>query len=207
VSKFLHFAHQQTSCPHPVKFLLVNDGSTDQTLHVLEKLKAEVPQSFQVLHLVLNQGKAEAVRQGLLRAILGDGDGISSTGTNSMNNNNHNHNHNHNNNNNNNNIVGFWDGDRATPLSSIPVFMEIFAKRTHVEMVFGSRVALLGRNIQRHASRHYLGRVFATLASLLLRLRVYDTQCGAKLFRATSDLEVIHFSLFCSILFTLLLDI
>ena len=85
--------------------------------------------------------------------------------------------------------VGYLDADlaRATPPHEIRRLARVMSTGT-AQVVFGARVALLGHEIERSAIRHYLGRVFATLASTTLRLAAYDTQCGAKLFRVTPTL-------------------
>lgn len=149
------------------KFLFVDDGSRDDTWDVLQKLCARLPEQLSCMRLAQNSGKAEAVRQGLLTALSQDPQ-----------------------------IVGYWDADLATPLEAIADLSEILRTRPAVNIVMGSRVKLLGRAIDRKLARHYIGRVFATLASYVLRLPVYDTQCGAKLFRANETTRAIFASPF-----------
>jgi hypothetical protein len=95
-------------------------------------------------------------------------------------------------------IVGFWDADLATPLSELPLFLDVLKDRPNVEMVYGARVRLLGRTISRQESRHYFGRVGATLISRTLGLAVYDTQCGAKLFRVNDTIRQLFSTPFLS---------
>ncbi len=145
------------------RFIFVNDGSRDGTLAVLQQLRSKFPDLIEVLDRKINCGKGEAVRHGILRAL----ERAASQGTTDA--------------------VGFWDADLATPLSAIPDLLAALNSKPDIQMVFGSRVKLMGRDIQRKPSRHYLGRVFATVVSTMLRLPVYDTQCGAKIFRADAE--------------------
>ena len=86
---------------------------------------------------------------------------------------------------------GYWDADLATPLDEIPRFIDVLAQNPNTDLVLGARINLLGRDIRRSNVRHYLGRIFATAASAILSVPVYDTQCGAKLFRVSDELRTI----------------
>lgn len=141
-------------------FLFVDDGSTDNTLSLLTALQKSAPGSFAVLQLPRNGGKAEAVRQGILEAFRLSPE-----------------------------YVGFWDADLATPLDVLPLFEAVFRDRPQTEIVLGARVQLLGRDIHRRTLRHYLGRGFATAVAIVLSVNVYDSQCGAKMFRVTDSVR------------------
>jgi len=76
-------------------------------------------------------------------------------------------------------IVGYLDADLATPLEEMIRLLHIFESR-NTKFLLASRVKRLGTKINRKPLRHILGRIFATLTSLLVELPVYDSQCGAK---------------------------
>jgi dolichyl-phosphate beta-glucosyltransferase len=152
-----------------IHFLFVDDGSTDATLPALRALEDEDGIQFQVLAQPENRGKAEAVRAGMNH--------VFSLGA---------------------VYAGYWDADLATPLDEIPAFIDILNEHPGLEILLGSRVQLLGRSIERRAIRHYFGRVSATAISVTLDLAVYDTQCGAKLFRTSSECKALFAAPFVS---------
>ena len=147
-------------CAHDISVLLVDDGSSDETLALLRRIEARVPDKISVLPLSPNRGKAEAVRLGMVEA-LARGAGQ----------------------------VGFMDADMATPAGEMVRLVHTLEESPALIAVMGSRIARAGARIDRKPSGHYLGRVFSTLASLVLAHPFYDTQCGAKVFRAGAALS------------------
>ncbi len=141
-----------------ISLVMVDDGSTDKTWEVLSALQNAHPGAVQCLSMAGNVGKAEAVRQGLEFAVQKGAT-----------------------------IVGYLDADFATPATEMQKMVDVIEQDKAIQVLLGSRWLHLGANIQRKMMRHYAGRIFATFASLVLDLKVYDTQCGAKLFRVSEN--------------------
>jgi glycosyltransferase involved in cell wall biosynthesis len=145
-------------------FLFVDDGSKDSTLATLESIAAELTQnkiSVEILRLPQNVGKGKAVHQGVLKALQSAPD-----------------------------CVGYVDADLSTPAHEISRLLQMLQdSEDSLKVLMGSRIQRLGASVERKTLRHYVGRVFATCASIVLRMSTYDTQCGAKFFKVTDPFK------------------
>ena len=104
---FLHYTDQTPD----VHFCFVDDGSTDQTRTLLESLQAQRPGRIEALILPQNQGKAGAVRAGMLHVAQQPFD-----------------------------YIGFLDADLATPLDAIGDLTDSLNQRAELDLVMGSRI-------------------------------------------------------------------
>ena len=140
--------------------VLVDDGSTDGTLGILKKLALQSPKNIEVLPLPANVGKGEAVRAGFNYAFERGAT-----------------------------QVLFCDADFAVGPQDLLRICNTLNENVECKAVIGSRIAMVGTNIQRSIFRHYSGRAFATLVSVILGQQIYDTQCGAKVFKADNEVK------------------
>ena len=158
--------------PARIRVLVVDDGSTDRTAHlVLDRAEASRPEAHRCrleLLRVAHGGKGAAVRAGMLAA----------TGE----------------------VVVFTDADMATPPDQLPLLLAAlgsaevaFGSRIQAD---GSDM-----RATQPAYRRMLGRVFHGLASIWVVGPVQDTQCGFKGFRLAVAREVFSRQLVTSIVF------
>ncbi|WMJ71567.1 glycosyltransferase [Cytophagaceae bacterium ABcell3] len=134
-----------------ITLIFANDGSTDNTGSILSELSNRFPGKICYFQAKENKGKAEVIRSASL------------VYTNHF------------------DFIGYFDADLATPLSELKRMWQYLKTNKECLFLLGCRHQRLGVKIERSLLRHYLGRVFATLASTSLGLPVYDTQCGAKI--------------------------
>ena len=135
-----------------VSIYFVNDGSSDNTDSILEDLRIKFPKNISVINQEKNEGKAAAVRLGMNSALK----------------------------NNKFDRFAFLDADLSTSIEECILLSEKLTKET--SFVFGSRIKKLDNNIRRKTHRFIIGRIIATFISKMLRLPIYDSQCGCKIF-------------------------
>jgi len=132
-------------------FCFVNDGSTDNTLAVLEQLRIGYEDSISVVNCAKNGGKAEAVRQGTLH-LLQDGQL---------------------------DYIGYLDADLSTDLSDFNELVNTL-ERSDYQIVSGSRIHRMGATITKQSARKIISKTINLIIQGLLGMGFKDTQCGAK---------------------------
>jgi glycosyltransferase involved in cell wall biosynthesis len=142
-----------------VDWLIVDDGSTDDTLRVLGSVNMN--NRMRVLSLSNNLGKSEAIRHGLNQLLTQN----QYKG------------------------IGFLDADSSISASSVLAILDKFRQlySSEFDMVWSSRIKLSGRKISRSNSRHLIGRAISIFLGHRSQLP-YDSQCGYKIFKVKPGL-------------------
>lgn len=148
--KILGFMHNKPN----VHLYIVNDGSTDGTIGILQHIKASIPDRVDIINNKERLGKAEAIRIGL----------SSSASSNKS------------------EFHSYLDADLAVSLDELYRLYELLTTSRY-SFIFGSRIKKIGSEITRNEWRHFYSRIIATMVGFITKLDVYDTQCSAKIFR------------------------
>ncbi|HEX8575183.1 MAG TPA: glycosyltransferase [Flavobacterium sp.] len=138
-----------------VDIFLVNDGSKDNTLSIINGFSERYSDRCFVIHYETNEGKASAIFKSS-NQIISDFQY---------------------------DIVGYFDADFSTPVEETKILIHEMLTGKN-EFILGSRIMLLNSEIKRKTYRHIIGRIIITIIDLRFKLGIYDTQCGAKLFSA-----------------------
>ncbi|WP_299158381.1 response regulator [uncultured Tenacibaculum sp.] len=131
----------------------VNDGSTDKTLDVLNKLRKGREDFISIYDCEKNGGKAEAVRLGMLH--LAEDKGLD--------------------------YIGFLDADLSTDLSDFDDLVTTI-ENSNFKIVSGSRISRMGANITKESARQIISLTINFIIRKILSMNFKDTQCGAKIF-------------------------
>lgn len=130
----------------------VNDASTDATEEVIHGLRDEFPNKIIALTNPSNMGKARSIQHGVSHCLE--------------------HNIAPN--------LAYLDADLATSLEECCSYLTYIDQGK--KFVFASRILKIGSVVERKFSRFLFGRIIATIISEILDIKVYDTQCGCKVF-------------------------
>lgn len=131
----------------------VNDGSSDNTLEVLNELKAQQSDQVLIKDLGVNMGKSEAVRKGVQYVL--ENSGVDN--------------------------IGFLDADLATGFEDYKrIIAELNSKNKCITAI-GSRVKHEG--IKRSKFRDFGSKIIGKMIQFVTKLPIQDTQCGAKVFK------------------------
>ncbi|MCT4665829.1 MAG: glycosyltransferase [Flavobacteriales bacterium] len=154
------------------KIIFANDGSTDQTVSVLQSIQKIAPDRIEIYDFTQNEGKAKVVYKSIHKAL--ENPEVD--------------------------YIAYLDADFSTNAKNFKLIYDgLMSSRK--KFALGSRVKLLGRRIDRKVSRHYIGRFIVTFLGFKHALPVYDTQCGAKIFHRSIFEQALTAPFKCSWLF------